>query len=304
MSDTEFLDEFVDSYFLMHEVDGVGQILDAIFNSIAEGVYLRDPQGHLTYVNQRMAEMLGYSHSQELLGKKIGQFFLLPGQKEEILNDESNNARYDVLLRKANNDTGMFNVKVTRLIQKEQLYAVLGVIMNCEDYEARATQLLSTEALTPRYNAMIDNHHHDHIGILHIKLQHAEVVSDGRVLPIDHYIYPPALARITTHLKPNDHLVHLQNNDLLLLINEPEIEDVIRMIGNRLIASFEDVIHTKIEGQYQNIKVKLCVGSSWSKKKNAKLKHLLQDAADALSKAGHIGYGQLVVKKLGLPSYN
>lgn len=304
MSDVEFLDDFLDNYFLMHEVDGVGQILDAIFNSISEGVYLRDPQGHLTYVNQRMAEMLGYSHTKELLGKKINHFFLLPGQRDEVLSNQTqHNDKFEVLLRKGNNESGMFNVKVTRLIQGGQLYAVLGVIQSMEHYNARATQLLSLEALTPRFTAMTENTRTSKIALMHIQLQHAELINNGETIPIDNYIYPPSLARITTHIKPTDLLIHLENNDLLLLLSEHDIENVVRMIGERLVHAFEDVIHTKINGEFENIKVKICIGASWCKKDSGRLKHLLQDAADALSKAGHIGYGQLVTKKLGIPSY-
>ncbi len=121
--------------------------LRAIFQNVAAGIALLNPEGRYLEINDKWAEMLGYSKG-EVIGKTFGEM-TFPEDREESLQRlkklAANNVEgYRIEKRYLRKDGSVFwgDLSVTRILDREgRIEALIAVILDISDAKTTEEQL-------------------------------------------------------------------------------------------------------------------------------------------------------------------
>ncbi len=133
---------------LYKETDELRAFNENIVQSLEEGIVLTDPTGHITFVNSKMAELLGYP-PKELIGQ-YEMIFVAPEHRAKIENETGKRpqgiaSRYESVILNRDGERVPVIVSARPLFDDGQFTSVLAIFTNI-------TERKQTEAEIQRYN--------------------------------------------------------------------------------------------------------------------------------------------------------
>ncbi|MFQ5889840.1 MAG: diguanylate cyclase domain-containing protein [Gemmatimonadota bacterium] len=228
-----------------------------IVETAQEGIWTVDAENRTTYVNQRMAEMLGYA-ADELVGRAVfegmGEAGRVMSARDLECPGKGMKDKHEVKLQRKDGTYLWASMSISRLLDDQGRFAgVLAMVMDVTDrknLERRLERLALYDSLTRLPNRALFGNRLDHalkrsardetcVALLFLDLDRFKVINDTLGHLAGDELLQMVAQRIETCFREEDTIARLGGDEFAVLLEAVDDISEARSAADRLIDAFE-----------------------------------------------------------------
>ena len=275
----------------------------AMMDNTSEGIWSIDAAGHTTYVNNRMAEMLGY-HVDEMLGRPLFDFFDAEGRRiaAESLGRQraGTNERFDFRILRLDG-TALWTLVSTAPIWGEDGHhagtlAIVTDITDRKEAENNLAHSATHDDLTglPNRVLLLDrlevalarcSRVDGKLAVLFCDLDHFKFINDSLGHAAGDEVLEAVAERFVSAVRPSDTVARIGGDEFVMCCQDLTDDDAAEVVAARVARTLTKPV--VIDGR--EIFVTVSIGIRLAKSSNESAGDLLRDADAAMYQAKEAG---------------